>query len=112
MLTERYILKAFGFAVYSFADYPHKYIPSLAARLQIRDGQLQRLWNICNDSLQDDLVCSYSGLEMAWACVVVALQDKSILTHRELARMEVDGAIVEEIAHQLTAAQGTTSASR
>lgn len=77
LLSERMILKCLGFALYSYSDYPHKYTPSLSRRLALPPSSMQIVWNVCNDSLLvDRLVIDYSGLEMAWAAILMTVTKK------------------------------------
>eukprot|EP00981_Chlorochromonas_danica_P012311 scaffold4811_cov175-Ochromonas_danica.AAC.2 len=77
LLSERMILKCLGFALYSYSDYPHKYTPSLSHRLGLPPSSMQIVWNVCNDSLLvDRLVIDYSGLEMAWAAILMSVTKK------------------------------------
>lgn len=109
IIGERFVLKTLGFAVYSFADYPHKYISSLIPRLAdiLNDGderqkQVQRIFNICNDCMYLNL-SSYTGLEVAVACIMLALNDRRVLRHQEIQRIQVDERIAVEIVGKMHA---------
>lgn len=96
VLAERFILKNLGFAVYSYADYPHKYTPALVKSCSIPPEVMQNTWNACNDAMLLDLVLDFSGLEIAVACIAVGLQKCNVSRAvwnrylEEVQRMQID----------------------
>jgi hypothetical protein len=104
LLAERHVLRCLGFAVYSFAEYPHKYLPGAAMLFQVPAAGMQSVWSVCNDAMLVSLV-EYTGLEVAAACIAIALdrmgsQDSAAYT-AAMESMQIEATVVLDIMQKI-----------
>jgi hypothetical protein len=72
MSIEAYILKHFGFNLYSLTDHPHKYVLHFIKNLKGTRDLLQRSWNYLNDAYKSSLCVNYPPYVLACSSIFLA----------------------------------------